>query len=51
MAEVTGLSVRDIAVFYDWFAETTRTVTVYSQGVNQSATGTDKVERRPIERG
>lgn len=43
VAEATGLSVRDIAVFYDWFAENTRTVTVYSQGVNQSATGTDKV--------
>jgi len=43
VADATGLSLRDIAVFYDWFAETTRTVTVYSQGVNQSATGTDKV--------
>ncbi len=43
VAEATGLSQRDIAVFYDWFAETTRAVTVYSQGVNQSATGTDKV--------
>ncbi|MBL8595776.1 MAG: nitrate reductase [Devosia sp.] len=43
VAEATGLSRRDIAVFYDWFAETTRAVTVYSQGVNQSATGTDKV--------
>ena len=43
VARATGLSVRDIAVFYDWFADTTRTVTVFSQGVNQSATGTDKV--------
>jgi assimilatory nitrate reductase catalytic subunit len=43
VAEATGLSQRDIAVFYDWFAATSRVVTIYSQGVNQSATGTDKV--------
>ena len=43
VAEATGLSLRDIAVFYDWFADTARVVTVYSQGVNQSASGTDKV--------
>ncbi len=43
VAEATGLSQRDIAVFYDWFAATRKTVTVYSQGVNQSASGTDKV--------
>ncbi|MET0437126.1 MAG: molybdopterin-dependent oxidoreductase [Devosia sp.] len=33
----------DIARFYEWFAATEKTVTVYSQGVNQSAAGTDKV--------
>lgn len=33
----------DLARFLDWFATTERTVTVYSQGVNQSAHGTDKV--------
>ena len=33
----------DLARFLDWFAQTPRTVTVYSQGVNQSAHGTDKV--------
>jgi len=33
----------DLARFYDWFAATTKTVTVYSQGVNQSSAGTDKV--------
>ncbi len=43
VAAATGLTVRDIAVFYDWVAATERTVTVFSQGVNQSATGTDKV--------
>ncbi len=31
------------SAFYRWWAETERVVTVYSQGVNQSACGTDKV--------
>jgi assimilatory nitrate reductase catalytic subunit len=43
VAEATGLSPLDVAQFYDWFAGTERVVTVFSQGVNQSATGTDKV--------
>lgn len=43
VAEATGLSVRDLAIFYDLFAANSRTITVFSQGVNQSATGTDKV--------
>ncbi len=34
---------RDLATFFDWFAATERTVTLYSQGVNQSSVGTDKV--------
>ncbi len=38
-----GLPPADIAAFYDLFARTQRTITVYSQGVNQSAHGTDKV--------
>ena len=29
--------------FYRWFARTPRTVTAFSQGVNQSTSGTDKV--------
>ena len=33
----------DLIRFYDWFAATAKTVTVYSQGVNQSSAGTDKV--------
>ncbi len=28
--------------FYEWFAETDKTISFYSQGINQSATGTDK---------
>ena len=38
-----GLRRRTCGSFYDLFAATDRTVTVYSQGVNQSAHGTDKV--------
>ncbi len=38
-----GLAAADVARFYDWFAATERSLTVYSQGVNQSAHGTDKV--------
>ncbi|HJQ58345.1 MAG TPA: molybdopterin-dependent oxidoreductase [Vineibacter sp.] len=32
-----------VAQFYAWFADSERVVTVYSQGVNQSSAGTDKV--------
>ena len=32
-----------LETFYRWFAETGRVMTVFSQGVNQSAQGTDKV--------
>jgi assimilatory nitrate reductase catalytic subunit len=39
----TGLSERDVADFFRLFASMPRVVTLYSQGVNQSAQGTDKV--------
>src|SRR5262249_21387808 len=42
-ARATGLEVSDIARFFDLFRQTERVVTCYSQGVNQSAQGTDKV--------
>ena len=42
-ARATGLSEPDVAAFFRMFAETPRVVTLYSQGVNQSAQGTDKV--------
>src|SRR5882757_2412391 len=42
-AKATGLDPSGVASFFDWFAATTRTVTCTSQGVNQSAQGTDKV--------
>ncbi|NDV89399.1 molybdopterin-dependent oxidoreductase [Aurantimonas aggregata] len=38
-----GLAEADVRLFYELFAATERSVTVYSQGVNQSAHGTDKV--------
>ena len=43
IARITGLPLGDIAAFYDLFAAHPRVVTVYSQGVNQSSAGTDKV--------
>ena len=42
-ARLTGLAVDDLKAFYELFAPTEKTVTVYSQGVNQSSCGTDKV--------
>ncbi|HTC99679.1 MAG TPA: molybdopterin-dependent oxidoreductase [Bradyrhizobium sp.] len=42
-ALATGLSESDVATFFQMFRETERVVTLYSQGVNQSAQGTDKV--------
>jgi assimilatory nitrate reductase catalytic subunit len=33
----------DLATFFDWFARAEKTVTLYSQGVNQSSAGVDKV--------
>ncbi len=42
VAAATGLPAADIEQFYEWFAQTPRTVTMFSQGVKQSATGTDK---------
>jgi assimilatory nitrate reductase catalytic subunit len=38
-----GLAPEDLAQFLDWFTTTDRVVTVYSQGINQSSSGTDKV--------
>ena len=37
------LSKADLETFFDWFAKTEKTVTLYSQGVNQSSAGVDKV--------
>jgi len=42
-ATSADLPLADLVRFYDWFAATDRVVTLYSQGVNQSSAGTDKV--------
>ena len=38
-----GLPRTDVETFIDWFARTEKVVTLYSQGVNQSSAGVDKV--------
>ncbi len=43
IARATGLSQEALLAFYDLFVSLERVVTVYSQGVNQSASGSDKV--------
>lgn len=43
IAETTGISATDIRCFFAMFGGTERVVTVFSQGVNQSIAGTDKV--------
>ncbi|MEO1495196.1 MAG: molybdopterin-dependent oxidoreductase [Pseudomonadota bacterium] len=39
----TGLGMDELEAFYDLWVRTEKVVTVYSQGVNQSTSGTDKV--------
>src|SRR6202041_1699419 len=43
IVEQTGLQTDQLADFYALFAGASKVVTVYSQGVNQSSIGTDKV--------
>jgi assimilatory nitrate reductase catalytic subunit len=40
---VTGIDAQMLAQFYDMWIDTPKTVTVFSQGVNQSSAGADKV--------
>ncbi|MEW6640231.1 MAG: molybdopterin-dependent oxidoreductase [Pseudomonadota bacterium] len=42
-AATCGLTEGAVGLFFDWFARTERVVTLYSQGINQSSSGTDKV--------
>jgi assimilatory nitrate reductase catalytic subunit len=37
------LNIEDIQRFYDWFTTTDKVLSLYSQGINQSSSGTDKV--------
>jgi assimilatory nitrate reductase catalytic subunit len=43
VAAQTGLPLAELRKFYDFVIKYDKTVTVYSQGVNQSGAGTDKV--------
>ncbi len=43
VARTCGLPEKDVETFYRWFAETEKTMVVYSQGVKQSSSGADKV--------
>lgn len=43
VARRCGLALPDLMTFYDWFLKTDKTLSIYSQGVNQSSQGTDKV--------
>jgi assimilatory nitrate reductase catalytic subunit len=43
VAAATDLKIDDVKRFYDLFGQTERVVSLYSQGVNQSVVGTDKV--------
>jgi assimilatory nitrate reductase catalytic subunit len=43
LANTLGVDLDDLNQFYNWFCNTEKSVTLYSQGVNQSSSGTDKV--------
>ncbi|MFZ2726990.1 MAG: molybdopterin-dependent oxidoreductase [Methylococcaceae bacterium] len=43
VAKHCGLSASDVQCFYEWFAENEKVLSLYSQGINQSSSGTDKV--------
>ncbi|KQM56861.1 MULTISPECIES: nitrate reductase [unclassified Sphingomonas] len=43
VARTCDVPAADLRRFYEWFAASPRTVTMFSQGVNQSLTGTDQV--------
>jgi assimilatory nitrate reductase catalytic subunit len=42
LAAGCGLDAHDLAQLFAWFASTPKVVTVYSQGINQSSSGSDK---------
>jgi assimilatory nitrate reductase catalytic subunit len=43
VAKICDVPPTDLSTFYDWFTATPRTVTLFSQGINQSIRGTDQV--------
>ncbi|MGK0438893.1 MAG: assimilatory nitrate reductase catalytic subunit [Paracoccaceae bacterium] len=42
LADQLAVDPSDLLLFFEWFAETKNVLSFYSQGINQSATGTDK---------
>ena len=42
VAAFCGLSPQDIGTFYDWFMTAPRAITLYTMGINQSSSGSDK---------
>jgi len=43
VANRCDLKIEDVQRFYEWFAETEKSLSLYSQGINQSESGKDKV--------
>ncbi len=43
VAATCGVNEEEVSTFYQWFARTDKVITAWSQGVNQSSSGTDKV--------
>jgi len=43
VANRCNLKTHDVKNFYEWFANTEKSLSLYSQGINQSESGTDKV--------
>ncbi|MBR9872669.1 MAG: nitrate reductase [Vibrionaceae bacterium] len=43
VSEVTGVDLASLQEFYECFSKTEKVITIYSQGVNQSSQGSDKV--------
>ena len=41
-AQITELQIVDLLTLFDWFANTEKSISFYSQGINQSSTGSDK---------
>lgn len=42
-SDLTGLSPAELSSFFELFRDTEKSMTIYSQGVNQSSSGSDKV--------
>lgn len=43
VAQHCGLQLNDVLTLVQWFVETEKTITLFSQGINQSSSGTDKI--------